>query len=671
MRTPTQLAFVTSEKDHTITVVDVRTLTVAGTIATCKRPRHIQPLPGGARVLVACSDSGQGDVIDLASRKSVGRVPLGEDPEAFDLSPDGKLAYVSAEEDGALHVFDLAAKKQVRSVKVGEEPEGVKTAPDGKRIYVTSEVANMVHVIDAQSYAVIKNIPVGKRPRRFAFSADGAELWVSNELGASVSILSTRDLAVVATLPFEVKGMRPDDITPVGIERSRDGKTMYVGLGKANHVAFVDIATRKVTQQVLVGKRAWGLGLNRDGSRLFVVNGLSDDMTVVDTAAAKALKTLPVGRVPYGVAPGGAHAAELRIGVLQRADDERLEPKRLEQAYPGHPGGPLLQSVEVAVKERSFELEAAKLQVKLELREVRDAADAKAQLQQLEKAGVAAAVLDLPAAWIAAAGPAVRAAERRRARRGAAPAGLPAEPLPHAARPPHARRRRGPDPGGAQVEPGAAAARADAGRRGAPRAGAGGAEALRAADGRREALQAVRRPARARPRQPAAADRRVGGRLRRGLGGRQRWRVRAQAALCDGAAAPGGRRCRAGGRGLGAALRALSRRFQRAAQRPMTAYDWAGYLAAKAVLQAALEQPARPDAAAIDKALRAEGFTLDGFKGVRLSFRPWDRQLRQPLLMTDGLGVISTAPVDGMMHPKNALDTLGTDAAEPGCKARP
>ena len=177
----------------------------------------------------------------------------------------------------------------------------MKLSPDGKRVYVTSEVANMVHVIDTASFQIVKNIAVGKRPRRFAFNADASELWVSNELGASVSIISTQDLAVTVTLPFELKGMRADDITPVGLTLSRDGKTMYVGLGRANHVAFVDVATRKVGALVLVGKRAWGLGLNRDGSRLFVVNGLSDDMTVVDTAAAKAVKTVPVGRVPYMV----------------------------------------------------------------------------------------------------------------------------------------------------------------------------------------------------------------------------------------------------------------------------------------------------------------------------------------------------------------------------------
>ena len=76
-------------------------------------------------------------------------------------------------------------------------------------------------------------------------------------------------------------------------------RTLVVVLG--NHVAFVDVASRKTTDLVLVGKRAWGLALNRAGTQLYVVNGLSDDMTIVDVATAKALKTVPVGRVPYAV----------------------------------------------------------------------------------------------------------------------------------------------------------------------------------------------------------------------------------------------------------------------------------------------------------------------------------------------------------------------------------
>lgn len=296
-----QTAYVSSEKDNALTLVDLKTLTVKGTLATCKRARHLQMLPGGKQLMVACTDSNAADVIDLASGKSVRRVPLGDEPEAFDLSPDGKTIYVSNEDEGEASFIDAATGKVLKKVKVGEEPEGVKVSADGKTLYITSEVASLVHVIDTATGKVVKNVKVGQRPRRFALTPDGKELWVTNELDATVSILSTADHTVIGTIKFEVKGARAEDISPVGITMTRDGKRAYVALGKANHVAFVDVAGRKVTQVTLVGKRAWNVALDKAEARLFVVNGLSDDLTVIDTQNGKALKTVPVGRVPYGV----------------------------------------------------------------------------------------------------------------------------------------------------------------------------------------------------------------------------------------------------------------------------------------------------------------------------------------------------------------------------------
>lgn len=293
-------AYVSSEKDNALTLIDATTLAVKGTLATCKRARHIQRLPDG-KLLVACTDSNAADLIDPASGKSLRRIPLGDEPEAFDISPDGKTIYVSNEDEGAASFFDLASGKKLQSVKVGKEPEGVKVSADGKRVYVTSEVASMVHVIDTATAKVVKNIQVGKRPRRMAITPDGKELWVTNELDASVSIVATADHSVVGTLKFEVKGVRAEDITPVGIQMTRDGKRAFVALGKANHVAFVDVPARKQTHLVLVGKRAWNVTLDKAEARLWVVNGLSDDVTVVDVTSAKAIKSIPVGRVPYGV----------------------------------------------------------------------------------------------------------------------------------------------------------------------------------------------------------------------------------------------------------------------------------------------------------------------------------------------------------------------------------
>ena len=297
----TGLVYVSSEKDNAITMLDARTHAVTGTIATCKRPRHMQLTPDRERLLVVCSDSDRADLIDLKTRTTVDSVALGEDPELLDLSPDGKTIYVSNEDDAQLSIIDVASKKVLKTVKTGEEPEGVKVSRDGKIVYVSSEVANMVHVIDTESGKVIKNVTAGNRPRRFMITPDDKELWVSNELSGSVTIIDRADHTVKDEIKFEVKGFRPNDITPVGMVMSGDGRSAWIGLGRANHVALVDVPSRKVKSLVLVGKRAWGLALNRDESLLFVANGLSDDVSVVDTAAAKALRSVKVGRVPHTV----------------------------------------------------------------------------------------------------------------------------------------------------------------------------------------------------------------------------------------------------------------------------------------------------------------------------------------------------------------------------------
>ena len=368
-------------------------------------------------------------------------------------------------------------------------------------------------------------------------------------------------------------------------------------------------------------------------------------------------------------------AATLTLGVLQRADDERLDAKRVELAYPAQPGGSLSQAVEVAVKESQFELDAAKLQVKVDVRSARSADDAKAQLQQLAKAGAAAVVLDLPAAWMAAAAASVNL------------------PLLNAGEADEAPRQQGCSANLFHTLPGERM-RADAlaqtllARKWSrvlvlhgPRPEDATRLALVQAALKRYGLKPVAVRAfklSADPRERDLANPLL---LTGGVEYDAVWVVDADfefaRALPYRTALP---RPVVGDAGLVAEAWAphferfgapqLARRFARAAQRPMTSPDWAAYMAAKAVLQAALEHPASPSAAQILKALTRADFTLDGFKGVRLSFRGWDRQLRQPLLMTDGVGVVGSAPVEGVMHPKNVLDTLGADAPESACKQK-
>lgn len=293
--------FISSEKDNVITVLDGKTQTQVALIKACKRPRHMKLTQDRQHLIAVCGDDGNAIVVNVSSRKVIDTIKLQDGVEIFDLSPDGKKLYFSNEDAAAIVVFDLVSKKIISQIKVGEEPEGVLVTPDGKTLYATSEVASLVHVIDTASGKVLKNIEVGKRPRRLALTADGKELWVTNEMGASVSIIRTTDHTVAETLKFEPKGFRPDEITPVGITLSADGKTAFVALGRANHVAVVDVASRKVRKLILVGKRAWGLAVSRDNATLYVANGMSDDVSVVDVASGRALKTVKAGRVPHSV----------------------------------------------------------------------------------------------------------------------------------------------------------------------------------------------------------------------------------------------------------------------------------------------------------------------------------------------------------------------------------
>ncbi len=67
--------------------------------------------------------------------------------------------------------------------------------------------------------------------------------------------------------------------------------------------------------------------------------------------------------------------------------------------------------------------------------------------------------------------------------------------------------------------------------------------------------------------------------------------------------------------------------------------------------------------------LLSTAFKLEGFKGQAMSFRTWDHQLRQPIILGGGTRVpVSVSPQEGFLHETNLTDTLGFDKPETKCK---
>jgi len=383
-----------------------------------------------------------------------------------------------------------------------------------------------------------------------------------------------------------------------------------------------------------------------------------------------------IGLVLLLGAHAAASAAAFKVLLLERADDPQLDRSTLERAYLGHPGGPAADGIEVALKEAQFELDAAGASVTLERSAVADAQAARDAAARAQKAGIAAIVSNLPADWLLAAADATPlpvlnvadAADRLRERdcRAHVLHLLPSERMRADALAQTLVTRRW-----SQVLLLSGPSTLDAER-----------TAVAQAAIKRFALK----PVQTKPFKLSADPRE---------------RDLANAALLTSTANVGnydvvwvvdsdGEFARSlpyrtalprpvvGDAGLVAlAWQAqferfgapqVSRRFAKATGRPMTAHDWAAWMAGKALVAAATAAPKGPTAA-FAKALPM--LDLDGSKGTTMSFRAWDGQLRQPLLLTDGQGVIAMAPADGVLHPKNNLDTLGADAPEKLCKAKP
>ncbi|MGH6736676.1 MAG: ABC transporter substrate-binding protein [Methyloceanibacter sp.] len=106
----------------------------------------------------------------------------------------------------------------------------------------------------------------------------------------------------------------------------------------------------------------------------------------------------------------------------------------------------------------------------------------------------------------------------------------------------------------------------------------------------------------------------------------------------------------------------------RLAERPPVERDYTAWLGFRSLSESAMKS-GKVAPKAVKRYMLSDQFRLEAFKGQALSFRDWDHQMRQPIILGGGTRVpVSTSPQDGFLHPINLTDTLGFDKAESKCK---
>jgi len=375
-----------------------------------------------------------------------------------------------------------------------------------------------------------------------------------------------------------------------------------------------------------------------------------------------------------------AATSKLTVAVVSLADDPRYAPRRLERAYPGHPQGRAVQGVRLALEDAAFELDAAGIELVLREVVLPDAAALPKALADLKAAKVQHLVADLPLAELRQLVQSAPAAlggamvfntglddDSLRAQDCAAHLlhTLPSRHMASDALAQYLAARnwrkvlllQGPAPGDRLM--------GESFTRAAKRYGLKIVQSkpFKLSGDPRERDLANTRLLTGEREHEVVAVMDADGEFARTLPYATQWPRPVVGANGLVAGAWHAQWERNGGP-------QLSRRFLKLAQRPMQSHDWSAWVAGRAVAAVLVDDPKAPLAQQLKK-LRGGSVFLDGFKGPRLSFRAWDGQLRQPLFLSHIDGVVGVAPLDGVLHPKDVLDTLGVDEAESACRQRP
>ena len=111
----------------------------------------------------------------------------------------------------------------------------------------------------------------------------------------------------------------------------------------------------------------------------------------------------------------------------------------------------------------------------------------------------------------------------------------------------------------------------------------------------------------------------------------------------------------------------VQRRFEKFSGRWMTERDYNAWLAVR-IIGEAVTRTESAEAQVLRDYMMSADFEIAAFKGEGLTFRPWNQQLRQPILLANPRVLVSVSPQEQFLHQRTPLDTLGYDEPESDCR---
>jgi YVTN family beta-propeller protein len=296
MSSAAPLAYIPSAQAGVVTVIDLSTNAIVGTMSVGSGASSVAVNRNGTRIYLS---SGPGlMVVDANSGSVVASVALAGSSMGIALNGSETRAYVVTRASAPpahdhLSVIDTASNSVVATVIVGTNPISVALNGASTRAYVTNAGTSDVTVVDTATNTVLTTVAVGAEPVGMAAHPDGSRVYLASRGSGAVSAIDTTTNGVLFNV--HVGG------GPTGLAVSSDGTRLYVTNQWADAVSVIDTATNDVSLPINVGKSPTGIAVTQDGTRVVVANALADSVSVIDATTDKVVATIPVPAVPIAM----------------------------------------------------------------------------------------------------------------------------------------------------------------------------------------------------------------------------------------------------------------------------------------------------------------------------------------------------------------------------------
>lgn len=170
-----------------VLVLDALTLATKATIPVGKMPAEVTFSLDGTLAFVANGGSDNVSVINVASRAVTGTVAVAKDPVGAWRGSDG-IMYVDNEEAKSISAIDPKTSTVVRTYDLKFTPAMAATAPDGT-LWVTDAEHGSVVLFKAGAIDKVTEIVLASGTHGISFSNDGKTAYLTNQGADSVSVV--------------------------------------------------------------------------------------------------------------------------------------------------------------------------------------------------------------------------------------------------------------------------------------------------------------------------------------------------------------------------------------------------------------------------------------------------------------------------------------------------